>query len=1383
MKNDVVAAFALPKRFADYFSAILRSTRNRAARLIPALFVAAMMVLGGGEAFAQSIVSVTPNPTTYSAAGQTINFTYVYNTGSSAFGTLTVSDNGLPSLSGSCPSGNNQTGQTVTCTGSYVTKASDIPIPLVSIPVFHLNDNVTTTYNGNIQIAYTGGGPVAQPTTTSLSGSPNPSTFGQNVNFTATVTGSSPTGTVTFKDGNTTLGTTNVNSGQATLGVSSLSVGPHTISATYSGDSANLTSSGTASQTVNQATQSITFSTPPDTAFSSAPPALTASASSGLTVSYASNSTGVCTVSGSTISFVSVGSCSITASQAGNGNVAAATPVTRSFNVTTGANTITFNTPADTPFTSAPPALTASASSGLAVSYASNSTGVCTVSGSAISFVSVGSCSITASQAGNSNFAAATPVTRAFNVTAGANTITFNAPADTAFTSAPPALTATASSGLAVSYASNSGGICTVSGSTITFVSVGSCSITASQAGGGNFAAATPVTRSFNVTPGVNTITFNAPADTAFTSAPPALTATASSGLAVSYASNSAGVCTVAGSTISFVSVGSCSITASQAGGGNYAAATPVTRSFNVTAGVNTITFNAPADTPFTSAPPTLTATASSGLAVSYASNSGGFCTVSGSTITFVSAGSCSITASQAGGGNYAAATPVTRSFNVMPGVNTITFNAPADTPFTSAPPALTATASSGLAVSYASNTTGVCTVSGSTITFVSGGSCSITATQAGNGNFAAATPVTRSFNVTQGVNTITFSAPADTPFTSPPPALTATASSGLAVSYASNTSGVCTVSGSSITFVSAGSCSITATQAGNVSYVAATPVTRSFNVTPGVNVITFGALQDRAYGSGSFTVSANASSGLAVAFASGTPATCGVSGSTVTLLAVGQCTVTATQPGNNNFQAATPVSQSFTINKAVTSVALSSTGSTAFFGVPVTLTATVAGVSPTGTVTFRDGGATIATVNVSGGQASFTTKSLTVGSHTITATYNGDASNATSVSSGLTITVNTRPDPSLDPNVRAIVNAQVTAAQRFAETQIDNITQRLERLHDDDDPDPVTMGLGFSDGTVPPAASAFQDPAQSNGYIAYNGAQRGINSAFPPAPPRARKSDVPLHIWMSGAVSFGRASQFGVIDNKFTTSGLTFGVDTKLMDGFKAGVSFGFGRDETKIGTDGTKTEATNVNVAVYGSYKLMPKTFLDVIAGYGSGSIDSLRFAAAGNVYVQGNRKGHQLFGSLALVREEKWGALKLSPYLRVDMVRIGLDPYTEVGSPIWALSFQQLNTQTLRGVIGLRTGYDIPMSWGTLTLLSRFEYRARFSGAYNQNLSYADLIGGTVYTITDQALSNNQMMMALGLRATTDTVGVDVEYQLSAANSRVQSHTFRGAVRVGF
>jgi hypothetical protein len=96
-------------------------------------------------------------------------------------------------------------------------------------------------------------------TTTAVSSSANPSGFGESVSFTATVTGSSPTGTVQFYvDGSAFGSAVTLASGSATSGsTSTLSVGTHTVTAAYSGDGAfNLASTGTLTggQVVGQAT-------------------------------------------------------------------------------------------------------------------------------------------------------------------------------------------------------------------------------------------------------------------------------------------------------------------------------------------------------------------------------------------------------------------------------------------------------------------------------------------------------------------------------------------------------------------------------------------------------------------------------------------------------------------------------------------------------------------------------------------------------------------------------------------------------------------------------------------------------------------------------------------------------------------------------------------------------------------------------------------------------------------------------------------------------------------------------------------------------------------------------------------------------------------------
>src|SRR5204862_290772 len=100
------------------------------------------------------------------------------------------------------------------------------------------------------------------------------------------------------------------------------------------------------------------------------------------------------------------------------------------------------------------------------------------------------------------------------------------------------------------------------------------------------------------------------------------------------------------------------------------------------------------------------------------------------------------------------------------------------------------------------------------------------------------------------------------------------------------------------------------------------------------------------------------------------------------------------------------------TVNKSATSTALASSVNPSLFGQQVIITATVSATAPgsgtpSGTVTFKDGATSLATNNLSAGQATYTNAAFSAASHSLTAVYNGDANFVTNVSLTLTQTVN----------------------------------------------------------------------------------------------------------------------------------------------------------------------------------------------------------------------------------------------------------------------------------------------------------------------------------------------------------------------------------------
>ena len=425
-------------------------------------------------------------------------------------------------------------------------------------------------------------------------------------------------------------------------------------------------------------------------------------------------------------------------------------------------------------------------------------------------------------------------------------TITFTNPGSQNF-GTTPTLNATADSGLTVSFSSSTSGVCTVSGTTLTFVTAGTCTIDADQAGDSTYLAATQVSQTFTVNaiaPGAPTIgsatagdsqatvSFSAPASNGGTSIT-GYTVTASPGGATGTGSGSPITVTGLSNGVAYTFT----VTATHAGG----TSTTSAASNSITpAAPQTITFNNPGAQNFGTTP-TLSASSSAGggYPVTFTSATSGVCTItSGGALTFVTAGTCTIHANQAGDSSVLAATQVSQSFAVnavVPGAPTIGTATAGDTQASVAfiaPVNTGGTAITGYTVS----------VSPVDVAPVSGASSPIVVTGLTNGqtytftvtanNAAGTSPASAASNsiTPKAEQTITFANPGAQNFGTTP-TLSATADSGLTVSFSTSTSGVCTVSGSTLTFITAGTCTINADQAGDGTYLAATQVSRSFSV------------------------------------------------------------------------------------------------------------------------------------------------------------------------------------------------------------------------------------------------------------------------------------------------------------------------------------------------------------------------------------------------------------------------------------------------------------------------------------------------------------------------------------------------------------------------
>jgi gliding motility-associated-like protein len=581
--------------------------------------------------------------------------------------------------------------------------------------------------------------------------------------------------------------------------------------------------------TVTAGTQTITFAALANKTYGDAPFALNASSDAGLPITYIVVS-GPATISGNTVTITGTGNVTITANQAGNGNYSAAAQVTQTFTVAKASLTVTANSKSKV-YLQPNPVLDYTITGLVNGDNSSVVSGTANISTTADNSSTPGSYPITVTtgtlNAANYNFSF---VNSTLTVTLATQTITFAPISGKKYGDAPFALSASSDAGLPVSYTVISGPA-NVNGNTLTITGTGTVTVAADQAGDNSYAPAAQVTQTFTVSKALLTVKANSKTKT-YGQPDPALDYTIT-GLVNSdnnsvisgnaFISTTADINSTPGSYPITVSAGTLNAA-------NYTFSF-VNSTLTVTAATQTITFVSISGKTYGDAPFALSGSSDAGLPVTYTVTSGP-ANVNGNTLTITGTGTITVTATQAGNGSHGAATPVSNSFVVAPA--TLMVKATDQQKAAGANnPALTYTITGFVNGDNSSVVSGTPVLSTNGDNSSPAGNYPITITP-GTLNAANYTFTMVNGTLTVGLTTQTISFPAisgktygDAAF-----ALSASSSSGLPVTY-SVVSGPANVNGNTLTITGAGTVTVRATQGGNSSYSAATPVSNSFVVTP----------------------------------------------------------------------------------------------------------------------------------------------------------------------------------------------------------------------------------------------------------------------------------------------------------------------------------------------------------------------------------------------------------------------------------------------------------------------------------------------------------------------------------------------------------------------
>ena len=645
------------------------------------------------------------------------------------------------------------------------------------------------------------------------------------------------------------------------------------------------------------------------------------------TFSYNSSNPEVALVTGNTVIITGVGTSIIIATQAAVANYTSDS-VTATLTITKGEPTITFNIPVKTysvsgaTFTIPQPT---SNSSGV-FSYESSNGDIARVSGrsrNTVTILQAGTVTITATQAETKLY-----ISRSKTATLTINKATtilsnFSIDAQTysnggTFTLRPPFSNRPG----AFSYESSNTDIATVSGSTVTILQAGSVVIKASQGETTNYLASSIIEATLIIDKAIPSINFTIAPKTyssfgTFAIPQPVSTSPG----AFSYESSDINIASILGNDVTILRSGTVIITATQEETTNYKRAL-----INATLVINkasplitgfTISDRPyiPGDT-FKLIEPSSIGVKNSGSlaylisnstgAFTYASSKSDIASVSGDTVTVLQAGTVTITATQAAIDNYTSGS-ATATFTIYKANPTITdFSINAKTysrggTFTLPQPSSNSPGS----FLYESSDKNIATVSGTTVTMLQVGTVTITAKQVETTHYTLGT-ITATLTINKATPTITnFNIDERTysnndTFTLPQPS----SNSPGAFLYASSTTSIADISGSTVYILKAGTVTITATQAETANYASAT-ITTSLVINKATPIINGFSIPNQPYNSygDTFTIQPPSSNNPdAFLYEISNTAIASVSGNTVTIIQPGTVIVTATQVESTNY-------------------------------------------------------------------------------------------------------------------------------------------------------------------------------------------------------------------------------------------------------------------------------------------------------------------------------------------------------------------------------------------------------------------------------------------------------------------------------------------------
>jgi len=304
------------------------------------------------------------------------------------------------------------------------------------------------------------------------------------------------------------------------------------------------------------------------------------------------------------------------------------------------------------------------------------------------------------------------------------------------------------------------------------------------------------------------------------------------------------------------------------------------------------------------------------------------------------------------------------------------------------------------------------------------------------------------------------------------------------------------------------------------------------------------------------------------------------------------------------------------------------------------------------------------------------------------------------------------------DPTIKSQLAAQMSAAYRLTEAQLDHVWGRLDRLP--------------KDGADP-------------------------------------SNDQSIRLWANAALSNGTQNTHG--DTSFKAQGLTIGADEQISADWLFGAAVGFGRDSTDIDVQGSEVTSQQRTGMIYLHHGSATQLLLDGVVGYGDIDFQGDRYS---DVKIEANRNGHIAFAGIKVSKAFQSGRFSFVPDLTLNSSRTTLEAFTETGSAL-AVQYDNASSQSTAASVGMEVFTNIPVATGNFRPSMTWQHTRRSGGELQQTMRYGDAVPSEDdITIAGQGMPSEQTTLGIGLdyQGQHGTVG-HLEYRYTNGSDQYRSN----------